>query len=90
MTMKTYARILDGRVAELLATDQDIATMFNPALQWVDASAIVGIAEGWQFDGSNFTSPPAPPPPPATPTLAELQAQITLLTAQLAVLSKAS
>ena len=30
--MKTYARIQDGLVAELLQTDGDITSLFNPAL----------------------------------------------------------
>ena len=40
--MKTYARIQDGRVAELFATDGDITSMFNPALVWVDVSSQAG------------------------------------------------
>ena len=60
--MKTYARIQDGLVAELLKTDGDITSMFNPALVWVDVSSQPNIAEGWHFDGTNFTPPSAPPP----------------------------
>ena len=36
--MKTYARIENGIVAELLKTEGDITRMFNPALVWVDVS----------------------------------------------------
>ena len=89
MPLRTYARIQDGRVAELLTTDGDILEMFNRALVWIDASSVPGIAEGWSFDGASFAPPldPAPLGPPA-PSVAELQAQIAALSAQLAVLSK--
>ena len=89
--MKTYARIQDDLVAELLKTDGDIKSMFHPALVWVDVSSQANVAEGWQFDGTNFTPPPVPPPapPPAgpAPTIAGLQAQLAVLSAQLATLS---
>ena len=85
--MKTYARIQDGLIAELLKTDSDITNMFNPALFWVDVSSHADIAEGWHFDGTNFTPPPAPPPAAPLPTIAELQAQLAMIGAQLATLS---
>jgi hypothetical protein len=85
--MKCYARIQDGIVAELLRTDGDIASMFNHALVWVDVSSHADIAEGWLFDGTNFTPPPAPPPAATLPTIAELQAQLTAISARLATLS---
>ena len=89
--MKTYARIQDGLVAETLRTEGDIISMFNPALVWVDVSSRPDIAEGWQFDGTNFSPPPAPiPAAPATATIAELQAQLAALSAQLATLSAKS
>ena len=85
--MKTYARIQDGLIAELLQTDDDITSLFNPALSWVEVSSQPDIAEGWHFDGTNFT-PPSPPPPAAPgPTIAELQTQLAALSAQLAALS---
>ena len=85
--MKIYARIQDGLIAELLRTDDDITGLFNPALSWVDVSSQPDIAEGWHFDGTNFT-PPSPPPPGAPgPTIAELQTQLAALSAQLAALS---
>lgn len=55
--MRTYARIQDARVVELIKTDSNIATLFHPALQWVDASGIAGIAEGWRYNGVNFEGP---------------------------------
>ena len=88
--MKKYARIQGGLVAELLMTEGDIAAMFNPAIVWIDVTSGPAIAEGWSFDGTNFVPPPAPPPAPSAPTIAELQAQIAILTAELASLSNAA
>ena len=89
--MKTYARIQDGLVAELLATEQDITSMFNPALTWIDVSSRADIGSGWRFDGTDFTPPiPSTPPTPPPPIIAELRAQIAMLSAQLAALSDRS
>jgi hypothetical protein len=85
--MKTYARIQDGLVAELLHTDGDITSMFNPALVWVDVSSHSEIAESWHFDGTNFVPPAVPQPAAPAPTIAGLQAQLAALGAQLATLS---
>lgn len=87
ISMKTYARIQDGFVAELVRTNGDIAAMFNSGLVWSDVSAHPEVATGWQFDGTNFSAPAAPPQVPPAPTLAELQAQLAALSAQLASLS---
>ena len=57
--MKTYARIQDGLIAELLKTDGDITSMFNHALVWMDISSQPNVGEGWHFDGTKFTPPPA-------------------------------
>jgi len=85
--MKTYARIQDGLVAELLKTDGDITNMFHPALIWTDVSSQANVAEGWQFDGSNFLPPTASPPTAATPTVDELQALLAVISARLETLS---
>ncbi len=85
--MKTYAQIRSGLVAELLKTDGDITSMFNPELIWVDVSTQQHITEGWHFDGTSFTAPAAATPPAPAPTIAELQAQIAALGAQIAALS---
>jgi hypothetical protein len=85
--MKTYARIQDGVVAELLTTDGDITSMFNPALVWANVTSQPDIAEGWHFDGTKFTPPPTPPAVAPVPTIAELHAQLTALSVALAKLS---
>jgi hypothetical protein len=85
--MKTYARIQDGLIAELLQTNGDITSMFNRALVWVDISSQPNVGEGWHFDGTKFT-PPSPSPAIAlVPTLPELRARLEALSAELAKLS---
>ncbi|MGA2228223.1 MAG: hypothetical protein ABSH41_27635 [Syntrophobacteraceae bacterium] len=37
--MKTYARIQNGAVMEIVSTAGDITTMFHPDLVWVDVTA---------------------------------------------------
>jgi hypothetical protein len=56
--MKTYARIQDSRVAELLTTEGNMTSMFHRDLAWIDVSSVNGIAVGWDYDGQRF-SPPA-------------------------------
>ena len=85
--MKMYARIQDGLIAELLQTDSDITSLFNPALTWVDVSSLSDIAEGWHFDGTNFTRPSPLPPAAPGPTITELQTQLAALSAQIAALT---
>lgn len=85
--MKTYARVSNGVVAELVSTDVDPATLFYPSLQWqlVTDSAVV---PGWLVSATGFT-PPVPPAPtiPPPPTLSQLQAELTALAAQIAALT---
>jgi hypothetical protein len=85
--MKTFARIQNGAVAELFATDADIGQLFAPALLWVDVTDLPGVVQGWLYDGSVFTAPPPVSAPPA-PSLADLQAQLQALAAQIAALTK--
>ena len=86
MKTKRFARIQMGMVAELFATADDVAALFNPELVWVDITSRTEIAEGWLFDGSRFAAP-ATVIPPAAPSIADLQAQLRSLTAQVAALS---
>jgi len=85
--MRTYARIQDGVVSELLKTASDITAMFHPSLVWVDVSSKTEVREGWRFDGKEFSEPAQAAKPAAGPTIAELQAQLLLLEAKLATLS---
>jgi len=84
--MRTYARIQNGLVAELLSTDGDITSMFNHALTWIDVSSQPSVVDGWVFDGEDFTPPAILPPPESALTIAQLQTQIAALAAQVAAL----
>ena len=85
--MRTYARIQNGTVVELLKTEGDITAMFNPALVWVDVSSQTDVSEGWQFDGTHFTPPPAQPTSSPLPSITELHAKLAALSAQIAALT---
>ena len=80
--MKTYARIENGLVAELIETDGDIAEMFHPSLTWVLASADVAIGD--EYVAGQFDRPQPPAPPSAVPTsISPAQARLALLHAGL-------
>jgi hypothetical protein len=85
--MRTYARIQDGIVAELLKTGSDITKMFSPSLVWVDVTSQAQIKPGWHFSGKDFAPPPATSTPAQAPTLSELQTQVSALQAKLATLA---
>jgi hypothetical protein len=86
--MKTYARIQDGRVAELFATDADMRQLFHASLMWVDVTAQDAVDIGWTFDGANFAAPAEISRPTAAGvTIADLQRQLALLNGQLAALA---
>ena len=86
MTTRRFARVQDGRVAEVFTTEGDLETLFNPALTWVDVTDEPGVTEGWLQDGGRFTAP-APIAPPPGPSLAELQQQLRTLGAKIAALN---
>lgn len=91
--MNTYARLQNGVVAELLTTAISPAQLFNPGLHW---SPVVepGVQPGWLANTSaasgitTFAAPlPVTPSLPAPPSIAQLQAELATLTAQIAVLA---
>ncbi|MBH3405684.1 tail fiber assembly protein [Pseudomonas glycinae] len=55
--MKTYARIQDGLVVELISLedDQDIKDMFHPSMIWVQVNESDGVCEGWVASYANDT-----------------------------------
>ena len=85
--MRTYVRIQDGLVAEILETDLDITQLFVPTLVWVDISSQPGIRDGWRYDGKGFVPPCNPPSAPQVPTVLELQAQLATLSARIVALA---
>jgi hypothetical protein len=84
--MKTFARIATGAVAEIITTDRNIATLFHPGLEWVDVTG-KPVAVGDIVSGSGF-APPTPPATPAMLTMAQLQAEIVRLAAQIDKLAR--
>jgi hypothetical protein len=86
--MKTYARLVNGIVAELLTTAANPAQLFYPTLQWIDVTSQSGIQVGYIQSGAGFTAPPAPTPVVIqTPSLAQLQSELSALSAQIAALA---
>jgi hypothetical protein len=57
--MKTYARVYNGIVRELLSTDGDITKMFHPDLVWIDVTGFdPRPQEGWTYtDEGGFDLP---------------------------------
>lgn len=85
--MKTYARLQDHRVMEIVTSNADIATLYHPTLTWMDVSAVPAIAVGWRYDGSTWSAPEPTPVSSASPSIAQLQSQVAYLASQLAELS---
>lgn len=69
--MKTYARIEQAVVVELLETAGDIAKMFHHDLVWVAVPAGEEVTCGWTYIDGQFASPIV-----QAPTLGELRSEI--------------
>lgn len=83
--MANFARIEAGIVVELLATDSDLSLTFHPALDWREVGANIEI--GWCLTQTGFEPPPLSIVMPLVqPTLSELEAELTRLTARFAAL----
>ncbi len=86
--MKTYARISNNVVAELLMTEMDPSDLFYPSLQWVDVTAQPSVQVGYVLVSDGFQPPPAVATVViAIPTLIQLQAELAKLSAQIAALT---
>lgn len=57
--MSKWARINDGRVAEI--TNIDPAGRFHPSIQWVAFDGRKSVSVGWAYDGSKFSEPTPEP-----------------------------
>ena len=82
LTVNYFARVEDGQVAEIFATDQDIKKLFHPGILWLPADGVTGLRVGWAWDGGHFT-PPVPTPGSSAPTQQGLGMQIAALQQQL-------
>ena len=87
-----YARLLSGVVMELFTTNQPIAGLFNPAMQWVDVTgANPPVQVGWvQQANGGFAQPQAAPVVTPALTLGSVQTALTALQAQVAALAAAA
>lgn len=89
MSMKKYARVQNGIVAELLVTEGNISEMFAPGIIWVDASSVQNVTEGWLVEGGQFVQPTVPEiSNKRLPTLTELRQQLAFLEGRIAELEK--
>ncbi len=85
--MKTYARLENHVVAEVINTTGDIAKLFHPSLVWVEVTG-KGIQVGW-VQNTDGTFAPSPSPAVTTvppPSVAELLTELTAMRAQVAQL----
>ena len=87
MRMRRFARVQDGRVAEVTAFTTDPVGIFHPDLCWVEVAEPSDVALGWLYDGTRFSEPVDRVVPSPEITLAGLQAQLAALTARIAALS---
>jgi hypothetical protein len=86
--MKTYARIANNSVAEILVSATNPSLLFHPALRWVDVTVQPSIKIGYVLRNNVFEPPPPPVPVSIqAPTLAQLQAELATLSAQIAAFS---
>jgi hypothetical protein len=58
--MKSYARIENNTVVEIIETDGDIATLFHPSLEFIDCTNIAGVKVGWIKENGSLIAPPGP------------------------------
>ena len=91
--MKTFARIEQGAVAELFATDHDVASLFHPSLKWVDVTGNAAAQIGWVMLPSGELAAPAASAVPQgaaieSATVESIQAQLTALQAALVALAR--
>jgi len=57
--MKTFARIQDGWVREVIVADE--LPEFTPEVTAMFVEAPEGVEQHWRFDGANWTPPPPYP-----------------------------
>lgn len=70
--MRTYARVADNTIVELLTTDSDISAAFHPGLVWIDVTGVAGAAVGWTVSANGVASAPVLPTPTSQQLLVSL------------------
>ena len=88
--MHNYARVQDGVVQEILATDQPVENLFHPDLIWVRLSDGSPAAPGWRYDGTDFSEPPAVQNIAEAPSLHSVMAALANVQEQLAAMRPGS
>ena len=84
--MKTYARVENRVVVEIVTTAENIGLLFHPSLNWVDVTG-QAVQVGWvQGENGTFALPPPVAATLATPSMAELLNDLAALKAQVAQL----
>jgi hypothetical protein len=84
--MKTYARVENRVVVEIVTTAENIDSLFHPSLHWVDVTG-QAVQVGWvQSENGTFALPPPVATTSPTPSMAELLNELAALKAQVAQL----
>ncbi len=103
MTARTYARMVAGTVMEIVQTSAAIDGLYHPGIRWADITGNA-VQVGWVRIPSAAGAPagtaiyaaPAVPPVPSPPapslpvSIADLQAELSLLAARVAALKGAA
>jgi hypothetical protein len=87
--MKTYARVQDSLVMEVLNTDRSIQSLFHEALVWVAVPEGHTVAPGMSYDGKEFLFPHESARVEQAPSLHSIMATLSSIQEQLAVLKGA-
>jgi len=60
--MKTYARIEEQRVVEIVSLSVEPSTIYHPSLEWIDITSLSSPPEiGYFFNNDMFTAPAVEP-----------------------------
>ena len=87
---RVYARVASGVILELLQSSINPTKLFHPALHWTDVTG-QPVQVGWTQTASGFAPPVvASAVASVMPSVAELQAEIKLLSAKIAALPPAT
>ncbi len=83
--MRIFARIEDGVVRELHATEQAIEGRFHAALRWVEVTG-EAVEQGFRETAEGFERPVEAAVAAVAPSVATLRAELAALAARVAAL----